>query len=136
MLVILWLKGHFNGKYDTFNIIYHILYSRYGISKPHFADPLLSSQSIRDNNDLGSIEMLMPLWWRQSQNVGGRIIVLMTFLMHRIGHQQLKHVINLNRLEHPSPTSKYRGYHIRLYHLVVGWPILEYSIWFWNEPRL
>ena len=27
--------------------------------------------------------------------------------------------------------NRYRGYHIRLYHLVIGWHTLECNIWFW-----
>ena len=28
-----------------------------------------------------------------------------------------------------------RGYHIRLYHLVIGWHTLECNIWFWIQPH-
>ena len=31
---------------------------------------------------------------------------------------------------------KYRRYHIRLYHLVIGWHTLECNIWFWNDLHM
>ena len=34
-------------------------------------------------------------------------------------------LINIQQIE------KYRGYHIGLYHLVIGWHTLECNIWFW-----
>ena len=29
----------------------------------------------------------------------------------------------------------YRGYHIRLYHLVIDWHTYECNIWFWVQPH-
>ena len=34
-----------------------------------------------------------------------------------------------------SSTNSYRGCHIRVYHLVIGWHTLECNIWFWVRPH-
>ena len=40
-----------------------------------------------------------------TDDVGGKIIMLVTFSMLIISHQHLKVVTNIDRLQHPSPAS-------------------------------
>ena len=42
---------------------------------------------------------------------------------------------NLSRKRAFDGTQMYRGYHIRLYHLVIGLHTLECNIWFWVQPH-